>query len=334
MINSEYSVNVTAFPRVHMGLLDCGYATERLYGGLGVAVDGLFTQISASPADEWRVVFSKKIQASLRTSNDMASLVQRLERAMEPSCITVENMAPEHLGLGSKTTLLLGTTTAALAARRQPLNRETIIDLTKRGGASGIGVNLFWEGGMIADGGHKIRPADRIFAPSSSKKPYAIPPIISRLKMPSDWKIRLCYDPSFHKIEGEREVEMFRKVMPIADIQCLTAIALVYHGILPSVLEVDLKCFANVLRQMNAVGMKDVEVRCQTAATRQFLDIMWSEQIAAGLSSFGPSVFVVGEKDSPDMDIAHEVANEQGLINLGLFDFKNTGASISQNPDG
>lgn len=316
-----------------MGLLDCGHATGRLYGGLGVAVDGLSTMVSAKAADVWRIEFAEKIQTSLRTTSDVEALVGRLNGIVEPSHITIQSAAPEHMGLGSKTTLLLATATAALAARRQALERGKIVALTQRGGASGAGVNLFWEGGMIADGGHRVKPADRTFTPSSARIPDAIPPIISHTAMPSHWKVRLCYDPSFSLVEGSREVNLFRQAMPIADIQCLTALALVYHGILPSVLEHDLQSFGQHLEQMNAVGMKAVEVSHQTEATQRFLKALWAERIAAGLSSFGPCVYSVTEEDSSDLEKTLALATEHGLADLGAYGFKNTGSSISPSAD-
>lgn len=330
MESKNVSVNVMANPRIHLGLLDCGYATPRQYGGVGFLIDGIPTTVSACAAREWHVDYAETATVSQRTRTDVEALLHRMDNEVTPSCIRVITTAPEHIGLGSKTSLLMAITASAFATRNEPMDRTRISSLTQRGGASGLGVNLFWQGGLIADGGHRVQPAERIFNPSYHRTPDAMPPVITRIPMPPEWNIVLFADPTFPVVEGAREVALFQKHMPITEIQCLTALALAYHGILPSVIEHDLPSFAENLKRMNGVGMKSVEVSEQTPSTRAFLRASWDEKLAAGLSSVGHCTFVVARKDSSEIDQASALASQHGLTSLGIFRFRNCGAFISQ----
>src|SRR6185369_4242893 len=156
---------VSTSPRLHLGLLDCGNATLRQFGGIGLAIDGLRTEVHAVPSVAWEIDYEKDVHLSQRTHGDVQALLERLHDVLPATRISVKSSAPEHMGLGSKTSLLLAITTAAFAVYKKKLPRQEIIKLTQRGGTSGAGVNLFWEGGLVIDSGHDIPPEARTFAP-------------------------------------------------------------------------------------------------------------------------------------------------------------------------
>lgn len=330
MIKTVQKVKISAPPRLHLGLIDCGNATHRMYGGAGVAIDGHLTELYASPTERWEVSFLEKVKISTRTQKEVENLIDSIQEKISPSKILVKTSPPEHIGLGSKTTLLLAIATAAYASVGEPLDQEAITKLVKRGGASGIGINSFWTGGLVVDGGHQVPKHERIFAPSSFRVVEKTPPVIAKVKMPKEWKVSLFSDPNAGKIDGLKEADVFRRVTPIEDIQCLTTLSLIYHGILPSIHEKNLELFQKSIVGINNIGMKKIEVDLQTNSTKKFLQLLWENNIAAGVSSFGPCIYVIDVEESEKHQYAMRLSTEMGLSNLGTYDFRNRGVSVKK----
>ena len=76
---------------------------------------------------------------------------------------------------------------------------------------------------------------------------------------------------------------------------------------------------------MNQSGMKAIEVDLQTTHTQNFLSTAWKYQLPAGLSSFGPTVYVIRNADDT-LPRGIRLAKTCGLDHLGSFKFNNTGA--------
>lgn len=327
MGKSKKGVKVTTSPRLHLGLLDCGTASDRLFGGVGLMIDGLHTVVAAYPAADWSISYGVGARSSVRTMTDVRGLIGRLSEQCEPMKIQVIKTPFEHMGFGSKTSLLLSITHATSTAAGNTLSREEMIRITNRGGTSGAGVNLFWQGGLIIDAGHSVDAADREFKPSSESSYRDIPPINARIDFPDGWRVSLFYDPLGKNIEGKKESEIFAESMPLPEIESLWAIAAAYHGILPSVKEQNMAMFTNAIKGINVSGMKRIEVMYQTEHTQNFLGKMWDVGVAAGLSSFGPLVFSVTD-NTKDEEFVQSMAEKYHLECLGTYSPNNKGALV------
>lgn len=143
--------------------------------------------------------------------------------------------------------------------------------------------------------------------------------------MPADWCVQLFYDPDFQPVEGAVEKQKFKEYMPLPDSENLRAVAATYHGLIPAVIEQDLGQFASALQVMNMTGMKRIEVDLQTERTKNFLRAAWESGLAAGLTSFGPTVFVINESGGEAIERTERLASQAGLVNLGKYEFDNTG---------
>lgn len=333
-MSKKATTRITAYPRLHLGLHDCGNTTNRLFGGVGVAIKGLPTvvELTRSETTSDSVTFVNTSTSSKRTEDEVRDLLERLRPELE-SCYDIRILmsAPEHTGLGSKTSLLLAITYGALVTDASALRSDMsqVVALTRRGGTSGVGINTFWQGGLVADGGHASFGA-RNFAPSSARTPGGVAPIVSRTLMPEEWRVSIFYDPRHIPIHAKAEKEYFAKLMPIPDLENLRAIAATYHGILPAILEQDIVRLASALYDMNHTGMKQYEVAMQTDATKRFLTQAWQAGYAAGLSSFGAAVYVIARDDSDDHAAVASLAQTEGMVALGTFEFDNEGVQVVQ----
>lgn len=326
---SVIQVQVSAPARLHMGLLDCGNSTGRLFGGAGLAVDGLDTTITCRRSKDWKVTFASETETALseRARSDLNNLITTLSKSLGPKELTVNSTTPEHKGLGSKTSLLMAASAAAHFVEGIT-DRQRITAATGRGGTSGIGINTFWEGGLVVDSGHRENRI-REFAPSSVRHVTDKPFVLNHVYPPSDWTVQLFFDPSFSVIDGDRERQIFQQAMPIDDIENLRCIAAIHTGVIPAFIAQDIDELREALIVLNTNGMKAVEVAHQTSLTQEFIRLGWQKSFAIGLSSFGPIVYEIGNTSSASRRklVAH--AQEVGMKYMGEYPFDSTGASIN-----
>ncbi|HEX6469000.1 MAG TPA: beta-ribofuranosylaminobenzene 5'-phosphate synthase family protein [Streptosporangiaceae bacterium] len=286
-------VRVTAPSRLHITLLDVGNATQRLYGGVGMPI--------SSP----RVV----VVARAASRRHVIGLPEEYERAAEATVSALETMletplrgevsvaaAPDpHVGLGSKTAVLLSVGRAIAALNGCSVTAEQLWRASGRGGTSGIGVHAFFGGGLLVDGGHPA-PATRTFAPSSRSRPVRVPPLLASVAVPASWRITLVL-PQGHRVSGDEERDVFGRA-PVPDAEILRVLAAVYHGLLAAVATDDLDAAARALTLIMSTGFKRLEVANQPEAVRLLArDLADATRRPVGMSSMGPLLYVLHRTD-------------------------------------
>ena len=98
----------------------------------------------------------------------------------------------QHVGFGSKTALLMAIGIGCNEAAGSPLTEEELVVLSGRGGTSGVGVNTTFVGGFVVDGGRSKKKGTQ-FRPSSVEAPRGCPPVLVRLRIPSEWRVHLFF---------------------------------------------------------------------------------------------------------------------------------------------
>lgn|GEM_PF-2894591 len=71
-------VKVIAPARLHLGLIDCGNATDRLFGGIGLTIDGIGTEIISSTSKYWEVKY-KTNNISPQTKKFILAAIKNLK---------------------------------------------------------------------------------------------------------------------------------------------------------------------------------------------------------------------------------------------------------------
>ena len=180
-------------------------------------------------------------------------------RSLPPLCVDVEAAPAAHIGLGSKTTVLLSFLTAARAELRSELTDAQLQAISGRAGTSGIGLHSFFQGGLIIDGGHPAGD-ERRYQPSSAGSSGRIPPILAALSLPTDWVVALILvDGLTWSAQAERD--FFDQNTPIDCSEVDRVVTIACMDLLSAAIEGDLLQFAVAIGELQHVGFSSVRLR-------------------------------------------------------------------------
>lgn len=318
--------------RLHFGLFDLANATQQRYGGIGVTL-GLPTVVQVSVRVAARRTAQLTTELDARTSSELDAALARLGKQLGGMKFEarVDVLPPQHVGLGTKTALLLGALKAASICCGTRVPRETLQMLSGRGGTSGVGINAFFDGGFIVDGGRRPHPEEP-FGPSSSVTAgdRELPVVICRAAAPRAWMAFLVVARG-RRFSGARELSFFRANTPIENREALESIALAYHGVLPAVMRADLSALGDSMERMLRTGFKGREMETLPRITKKMIgELQALPRTACGLSSMGPLVFVIaGKTDQPALQpIIQEIAERHGAVILGEVPLSNKGYEV------
>jgi len=228
-------VSVVAPARLHMGFFGLqGGGQGRCFGSLGLALTDLALRLRVRRAPRLQVRGPmagrvREVVESLRAHLD-------LPQSME---IVVERAIPPHMGLGSGTQLALAVGSAVLRLHGMRMPPAELAALLGRGERSGIGVGAFRYGGLLADGG--------------SGAATVVPPVVSRLEFPEEWRLLLMLDHSRHGLSGARERRSLESLpdLPMATVSRLCRLVLLQA--LPAVCERRIQDFGAAVGEIQQI---------------------------------------------------------------------------------
>lgn len=270
--------------RLHMGFFDLHGGLGRKFGSLGLALSEPATRLTVSRAAEFSAVGTGSERA-LKHAREFAQHFH-LKDAVT---VQVESAIPEHAGLGSGTQMALAVGWALSKLNVLDVSLQEVAALTQRGARSGIGIAAFEQGGLIVDGGRGEKTV--------------VPPLLSRMAFPDDWRIVLIFDHSGIGVHGKEEVEAFRTLPEFSAATSAELCRYVLMQALPAIAEKNLKQFGDAVYEIQCrIGDYFAAAqggrRFTSAAVGALLEWMRSEGIACvGQSSWGPTGFAIFENE-------------------------------------
>lgn len=282
MANVPSRVRVDANARLHLGFLDLDGALGRRFGSIGLSINSLATSIEATSQGSLGVVgnsneqaeeYTQKITAHYGLSGDVR--------------VGVEEVTPAHSGLGSGTQLALAIGTAVTRAFGLEVAPRELALILGRGGRSGSGTNLFDKGGLVVDGGHG--------------RSTEIPPVVSRLDFPEQWRIVLVLDSTMQGLSGRTESDVFRMLDPMTREDAANLCHTTLMGLLPAVVERDFEAFCDCIELIQQVISRYFSRFqsgfCTSASVGRVLEYCSRELGLRGVgqSSWGPTGFIFVE---------------------------------------
>lgn len=291
---------VKANARLHLGQLDLNGSCGRIYGGLGLAIDRPYLEVSGQPAQGLEVFGRAGADREVGRAEKIARTY--LDHYQLPGAkIVLEKTLPRHSGLGSGTQLALAI--GFVLTRLYGLSPSTteLASITDREGSrSGIGVAVFDQGGFIVDGGRKVVEAD------SASPLYEVPPITVRLPFPENWRIIVAVPEAAFKIFGQTEIDAFRSLPPMSEAVSGHITRQVLMQVLPSLVDRDIVRFGQgVSRIQQELGAYFAPVQKGPYSSDKGAEVaafFQTEKVCgSGQSSWGPTVYGFVEENRAEL---------------------------------
>ncbi|WP_135304091.1 beta-ribofuranosylaminobenzene 5'-phosphate synthase family protein [Haloarcula amylovorans] len=282
---------VTTAARLHFGFQNLSLAHDRLYGGVGLALD------------EPRLVVSAEASEAVDCDDAAAEpYVRRVVETLDVSGarVTVEERFPRHVGLGSGTQLALAALIAVARAHDLTADARTVAPRLGRGGRSGIGVAAFEDGGFVVDGGH---PTERFTAQPPAEGDWDVPPVLARHDVPAHWRFLVVVPDTDPGQSGSEEDQSMRQAIERADPGIADEIStLLTRKLLPSIATRDRSRFGDAaarLGRLNGAWYADEQGGVYRPPAGTIVEHLADAPIVAGAgqSSWGPTVWGLTDTD-------------------------------------
>jgi beta-ribofuranosylaminobenzene 5'-phosphate synthase len=297
-------LKITTPSRLHLALIDMNASIGRVDGSIGLTLDEPVIKISARRYD---IV---EITGKCEHIERMEKSAKALLPAGEGIRISIEKDYPSHIGLGSGTQASLAAGMAVNELYDLGLSTYEVASKVGRGGTSGIGVAAFENGGFILDGGHKFSEKKAFLPSAASSLPPA--PVLVRRDFPG-WDIVVAV-PEQKGASQTNEVNIFREVCPVPlhEVEKLSHVILMQ--LLPALAEEDIVTFGKSINAIQELGFKRREVELQPVSKALMHILRDSGAHGAGMSSFGPTVYAIGEDADDLKKIAEEFLGGKGKV--------------------
>jgi beta-ribofuranosylaminobenzene 5'-phosphate synthase len=190
------TLSIKVFPRIHLGLLSMSGEGYRFNGGIGFAISAPCAVVTFSPSK----VFSLKDQRDKPFSeSELTRIASCLTMGLGqfrvnkiPLSISISGPMPSHCGFGSATSIRLACLEGVFLKLNIPVERKKLIELSGRGGTSGIGINTYFRGGLVLDLGRR----GGSLSPSSALETMPQDPLtLCKVSMPL-WRVGTCLIPA------------------------------------------------------------------------------------------------------------------------------------------
>ena len=295
------SVSIIARARLHLGFLDMSGALGRRFGSLGMSIEAFSTRLNArrgqgvvarGPAAERTALFAKRVLAGIDTNFGVE--------------ISVDQVIPDHLGLGSGTQLALavGRAVTLLYGREEVSTRE-IARTLQRGARSGIGIGAFDHGGFLVDSGVDGEGV--------------VPPVVARLAFPDEWRVLLVLDARGKGLHGCAESEAFHELPPFPAEKAARLCHLAMMQILPALQERKFQPVADGIAELQrTVGDHFAPAqggRFTSPAVARALECAAAQGYSGiGQSSWGPTGFVLVPHVAAAEELKHRLTAQFGSL--------------------
>ncbi|UCC55698.1 MAG: GHMP kinase [Gammaproteobacteria bacterium] len=317
-------VQVEAPARLHLGFLDLNGNLGRRFGGLGLTLEGIATELEITQARS--LLVEGPDTARVRAHDFAASLLETLE--LPPGvAIRIKRAIPDHIGLGSGTQLALAVATGLLVLYGIDMDLRKLAGLMMRGMRSGIGIGAFESGGFLVDGGN-----------GGNDRP---PPVIMQENFPDDWRVLLIFDRRGPGIHGKEEVSAFAALPEFPASQAAELCRLLLMQALPALAEQDHACFGRAIgRVQQVVGdyfSPAQSGRFSSPEVARVLAWLEAQEIhGIGQSSWGPTGFAILDSEAAGarmLQSARRRFSDRPMLHFELVRARNHGGRIDTRPD-
>lgn len=328
-------VSIKTPSRLHFSLIDLNGSLGRIDGGIGVALDhpNVFLEIESLNNSHVKISASRNEKMIEDLVKEILTTLQ-IEQGFH---LHVKHQIPSHVGLGSKTQLCLALGSVISRLFNRDLSVFELARITNRGGTSGIGVNIFQNGGFVLDAGHSFgENLDKnSFLPSSAT--IAPPPVmLFQSPLPNDWFFVNAIPNLGNNIHGKEEINIFQSNCPISEEEVGKVSRIILMQILPGIRLNSIEIFGHGLTELQRVGFKKHEVDLQPELIKKLIHYFLENGAhGAGISSFGCVTFglVKGFKQAEKLkERVQDFLDKHAGGKIHICSINNTGSEMKVIP--
>lgn len=283
-------VSITAPSRVHITLVSM---TDKLYrrnGGIGFAINGMDVCIKASISKKLNIVLSsssdhmdeRTISSATKLLKD-ASKKYSLNKSVE---ICVKKFPPQHSGFGSGTSFKLACLESLFLLNDIKLDKQELCQISSRGGTSGIGVNTYFDGGLVFDVGRKAGT----LLPSNSCVGFELPLVMKKITMP-EWEFGVYKSSKVTPLNYEQEIEFFKDNCRIENSDIYKLTHEIVFKLLPSLIDGNIDEFSESIKEIQDSTWKKSEWRAFDQYYEYIESVLGADSHCFGLSSLGTACY-------------------------------------------
>lgn len=301
----------------------CDY---RKNGGLGFAVTTDEHYICAKIGDENSIKGCENIDDDFRIKT-LKILLDKVHADLQlkyKAQIEIFGSFYFHSGLGCGTSLTLACLESLLALNNYDYSEDFLVQLSERGGTSGIGINSYFKGGLIYDLGVKSQHY-RTHLPSSFVNTPIKPTPLYVGSMP-EWEIGFVIPASGKRTSSMEEKSFFERACPIENSQAFQACYLSVFGTLSSLIERDYQSFTKSINETALTTWKSSEIS-EAGLTNEMEQFSSYNADCFGMSSIGPGIYFFCE-DPDKIGLSYE---RKGLGKYIRMKICNSGRYMSWN---
>ena len=318
-ISGNKTVEVIAPARLHLGFLDMNGSLGRRFGSIGLSISDIVTHLSVTEASEVNAAGPSAQRAEEYAKIILDNLM--LDRGVH---IKIDKAIPEHAGLGSGTQLSLAVGAAITRLFGKSLTIRELARFFHRGARSGIGIGTFVSGGFIVDGGRG--------------ESTDIPPVITHLPFPEEWRILLVFDDELQGLNGMHESQAFIELPKMSEETSGAMCRSVLMQLLPALYERDCEKFGQSITSIQEIigdyfGLVQGGRYCCPFMEQILGFLQISGATGVGQSSWGPTGFAIFPDETLAFQALRKIREEwahEKRLRFTLCQGRNTQADIEQ----
>lgn len=318
-------VTITVPSRIHITLIDLGTSGYRRGGGIGFCINGFDAQFTFSKSAAIDLSKLQSVGYARSETDEIESSLRELRNRQSVSGLTLEKctMPPRHTGLGTGTSTALACVEALSSLNRFQLSRSEIVKFSGRGGMSGIGVNTYFDGGFVVDGGRafysqKMKSSDEI-------QPLDEPLLLMHFDMPS-WKLVVITFGPEKSVSSVTEKKLFDTVLPLQNDQVFHTAYHSIFGVAAAAVDEKFETFCDAINSIQQCAWKNSEISIHGPWVREIMaNLRIMGATAVGMSSVGPCLYCFA-LDVPKL--ADAIAKKMPRLSAKIVTVRNFGRVV------
>lgn len=308
-------VHIRTTARLHMGFIDMHGGLGRRFGSIGLSLDKPETSLTAELGED----FSATGPGATR----VVECARRIAQGMgipTGAHFEVAEAIPEHAGLGSGTQLAIAIGVALARLNDLELSARDVAALSSRGARSGIGIGAFEQGGLLVDAGRGSETH--------------VPPLVSRMDFPPQWRVLLVHDPECQGVHGKQELQAFGELPEFPASQAAHIARLVLMQALPAIAEHDLRNFGMAISELQRIVgdyFADAQGGGRYASPAVAEAIAWLESKGVncvGQSSWGPTGFAIVGSEMQALQLLQDLKIRGTKLRYEICSGRNEGSVV------